>query len=943
MNNYISDIKAAIGAIKKHVNILTVATDELGPAPKKGGKDSFWCCFLHGENTPSMGVHEGMQSWRCFGCHESGDVISFIQKLHSLSLVETLRYLAVKNGLDLTPYERPPTAEELQRFRYTSICDEAASQCSKFLFKSKYLQWYLDDTGFTLEQVADYDVGYSPAGDELLRHLFTKFPDLTGDEVSTLEFGSKLLWSDSLVYPVRSADGHVARFYNKPFSPPPDFGGKYVGTSTKHPLFTNRLIYGFSLIKKDLKKNNFTIRLAEGQKAAIASGGCGVMGTSIHDGQIELLKEYGIKKAIVCFDGDSAGRAASSKLIDDVSKYDGINLLIATIPTDTQADGLAKALGKATLDTVYDGAVTPIEFFTSNQLARRVLTLSDKQDIINSLRGYFSTVSPFHVDIGIKYLAGKLDVDVEALRTFVGELKLTNVGLVNKDLESVVLKTVLLDSRVWAQVKQNITDVKAFTSSGYQYLFGAIKATHEKALKAGLRPEDVTVQSIKDEIALLFPYKELPGIVDGLLTHEQKYNFNEALLRVVDLWRRRVGIEQSKLFASSLGDMNKTTPQVVSEFRRQLVSSVGVSKNEAGSPDLLAIKLKKELHERSLRGGAIIGHDFSKLIDVDGQEIMCLQGLTIALSGLQKQHQVVVSGNSGAGKSAITLQMATSLAVCPKPEDQIPVLWIPLEMNEVELSMRQLSFLTGINNNKIQRADFTREEAIKVNKALEMIALGSFHIKSAPSGTIDEILSIYDEFVFKHGIKVGVIDYMQLLVPGAQDKGLSREEMLGRASGLLKHQVAENMEICSLAVSQQNRQNFESGGLSSIEKVGGSYKIAQDADDFLIISAKSKEQLQTSQGRGNRTCFIDKRRGGSSDVIVDMDMDDNKYLNLRFTECMRPEELMGLTKGLGYEGRLHAPNQVVTGGGSTDQTNLGPIQPGGGPSNGDGGNTDRLP
>jgi replicative DNA helicase len=294
----------------------------------------------------------------------------------------------------------------------------------------------------------------------------------------------------------------------------------------------------------------------------------------------------------------------------------------------------------------------------------------------------------------------------------------------------------------------------------------------------------------------------------------------------------------------------------------------------------------------------IIGYDFSTLIDIDGQKIPCLTGLTMALSGLQEQHETVISANSGVGKSVIALQMMTALSVCPPKGSQIPCLWIPLEMNENELTMRMISLLTGIDNNKIQRANFTKEEYLRYEKAMDMVATSQFYIKKPESGTIDEIFSIFDEFSFKYGIKIGCLDYLQLIAPGQADKGFSREEMFGRASKVMKRQVAENMHMCALTIAQLNRTDFKAGEVRRQENMGGSYQVSQDADDIITLTEKTDQQLIDEKGmQGNRKAFIDKRRGGASDILINYELDDGKNQakgrTLRCVEVINPGQMMG--------------------------------------------------
>lgn len=902
MIKFIQDIRGAIDHVKKSVDLLKVVEDELGKPTKTSGRDHMWCCPFHQEKTPSFGVHDGMQIIKCFGCGVGGDLFVFVQNYYGLSMVEAIQFTAMKYGVDIAAFEREPTPEEAERHRYILIQNEVASFCTKQLLANQSMKdWFMKDTGFNIEQIVDYDVGYSQAPDTIATHLHSVFKDMTQSELDKLELTKRTMWTDALVYAIRDPHGSVLRFYNKPLSPPPDLGGKYLGTSANHPLFTNKLLYGFHNVRKTLKDSRFSIRLVEGQKAAIASGAVAILGSSIKAEQIELLKEYKIREVRICFDGDEAGRAASLKLLDVSGSFDDIHVLVGKMPTDVQPDDLAKT-SKAALDQVFAEAALPVEYFIDTKRdATGAISTRDKFGLIRDLKEHLSSISPVQMDMTSKYLSEVLSVDEESVRSFVSDLKSTKSTLSNKDVEQAVLYHVMMNPNYWSTTSHAITNPKAFTVMAAQKLFQAILSAHKK-VRAISTATDVTVQVIRDEVSVLFPqYPDLVAYVDSILSSRPKYEFIDGLNRVCDLSRRREGIEQSKIFMSLLNDMGKATGDVVSKYRRSLVSTLDVRKDSSSTPSQLANALMKEMHERSLRQGQVIGHDFSTLVDVDGQKIPSLTGLCLAMSGLQKQHQVVVSANSGVGKSLITLQMATSMAICPDPSDRIPTLWIPLEMNAMETTMRIVSLVSGVDNNKVQGARLTRDEALKVRKASEMIAAGQLYIEKPRTGSIDEIFSIIDEYHFKYGIKAVFLDYIQLIAPGDADRGASREEVIGRASKVMKNQVAEGLGMVSVSIAQQNRMNFKLGEVSKIENVGGSYQIAQDADDFITMSEKTAEQMtEEKHMRGNRKLFIDKRRGGSSDVMIDLMLDTMTY-SLRFREMLSLAELQGLARSTGVE------------------------------------------
>jgi DNA primase len=310
MLKFLSDSRAARATLRKQLDIVKVIEDDLGPAAKITGMDHFYFCPFHGEiKSPSFGAHIQYQIYKCFGCQVAGDVVSWVINYHGVSINEAIDRLATTYNIDLSAYYRAPTPEEIQANKYHEIMEEATRFFSKnLLSNTTTLDWYKSDTGFDLDQIVTYDIGYSNSPDHIAQHLFQALKGISQVDIEQLEFDNRLMWTNSLVYPIRNYVGQVARFYCKPLSAPSDFGGKYVGTSSHHPLFTHKLLFGLNVLRKDLKKSGSKLRVCEGFKAAIASNGVAVMGTQIHEPQIELMREVGVKEIRVAFDGDEAGK-----------------------------------------------------------------------------------------------------------------------------------------------------------------------------------------------------------------------------------------------------------------------------------------------------------------------------------------------------------------------------------------------------------------------------------------------------------------------------------------------------------------------------------------------------------------------------------------------------------------------------------------------------------
>jgi len=68
---------------------------------KKKGNNLIGLCPFHNEKTPSFYVHTNKGYFKCFGCGESGDTFSFIQKYKGITFKESLIFLAKKIGISI--------------------------------------------------------------------------------------------------------------------------------------------------------------------------------------------------------------------------------------------------------------------------------------------------------------------------------------------------------------------------------------------------------------------------------------------------------------------------------------------------------------------------------------------------------------------------------------------------------------------------------------------------------------------------------------------------------------------------------------------------------------------------------------------------------------------------------------------------------------------------
>src|SRR5690349_11463828 len=133
--------------IKERTSILTVV-NEYVTLKRAGGYYKGTCPFHH-EKTASFTVSPDKAIFYCFGCHLSGDVISFVAKIENCSQKEAAQLLAEKYSLELPhnfSFEATEKTTE-DKNHYFSVCKAVATWCHEQLLKNHAAQSYFQSRG----------------------------------------------------------------------------------------------------------------------------------------------------------------------------------------------------------------------------------------------------------------------------------------------------------------------------------------------------------------------------------------------------------------------------------------------------------------------------------------------------------------------------------------------------------------------------------------------------------------------------------------------------------------------------------------------------------------------------------------------------------------------------------------------------------------------------
>ncbi|WP_069805806.1 DNA primase [Thermogemmatispora onikobensis] len=323
-------MSSIIETIKARLDLV----DEVGQVVKlqKTGRAFKALCPFHNERTPSFYVFPESQHWHCFGCHESGDIFTFVQKTQGLDFPEALRYLAEKAGVSLDEQPGYDTAQQrelaAQRERLRQLNEDAQLWFHQALLRLREAapaRAYLQSRGLTAETVIAFGLGYAPdSRDGLCRYLlaqgYSEQELVSAGLAREPEDGQGLYdyFRNRIIFPIRDLRGRVLAFGGRALG---DGQPKYLNTP-QTPLFEkNSVLYALDRAKEAIKQANQVI-IVEGYIDAIMAHQYGTrqtvacIGSAITEKHIQQIKKLA-RRITLALDPDAAGMAATEHGIQE--------------------------------------------------------------------------------------------------------------------------------------------------------------------------------------------------------------------------------------------------------------------------------------------------------------------------------------------------------------------------------------------------------------------------------------------------------------------------------------------------------------------------------------------------------------------------------------------------------------------------------------------------
>ena len=406
--------------IKEENDIVDIISESV--RLKKAGRSFSGLCPFHNEKSPSFSVSQEKQIYKCFGCGESGNVITFVMKNKNMNFVDAVKYLADRANILLEDENRVnPTAKKKELLYKVNV--EAGRFFYSNLKSNKMALEYFLNRGIRQDTIKRFGLGYAKdSWNSLLFHL------------RKLGFNDNTLLEAGLVLTSEKTGNKYDRFRNRVMFPVFDYRGKVIGFGGRvlddsKPKYLNSPetlvfqkgtnLYGLNFaIKSNMKERYFI--MVEGYMDLISLHQYGItnvvasLGTALTVNQARLLKRYA-DKVIISYDADVAGQTATMRGLE-ILKNAGFDVRVLSIPQGKDPDEYVRSNGKEAFMKLINEAEGLVEYRIKK--AGENINFKDSNDLVRygkRVTEILANVNPIEKDIYIKKISENTGIREQAL------------------------------------------------------------------------------------------------------------------------------------------------------------------------------------------------------------------------------------------------------------------------------------------------------------------------------------------------------------------------------------------------------------------------------------------------------------------------------------------------------------------------------------------------
>ena len=425
---------------------------------KKSGGNYWGRCPFHNEKTPSFSVSPAKQIYKCFGCGEGGDVLSFLMKINNQSFHETVKEQAELLGIELpSSFEKTDNNKDLKDRIYSCMKD-SAEFFKNLLLKDKnsVAYKYLSGRGISDEDIETYKLGFAPnAYDELQKHLKNKYSEDILDKAGLVikrENGKSPnnmyldRFRNRITIPIFDDKGNIVAFGARAIEELQN--PKYLNSPDTPVYNKSHILYGLYQAKEAVKEKD-AIVIMEGYFDVISAqvngvkNAVGACGTALTESHVKLISRYTQSRRIyLAFDTDKAGQNATKRGADvikeafaglgNIKQFDesytsiasnndrySCELRVVVPPEGKDPDEFIRENGAAAYQEVLDKAPLLVDFQINSVLKQKHPDMSpiEKSNLVKEVLPFLKEINNDIIrDEYAKVVCAQLNIDENSLK-----------------------------------------------------------------------------------------------------------------------------------------------------------------------------------------------------------------------------------------------------------------------------------------------------------------------------------------------------------------------------------------------------------------------------------------------------------------------------------------------------------------------------------------------
>jgi DNA primase len=345
-------------------------------------------CPFHGEKSPSFFVDERIGHYRCFGCSESGDVFTFLEKYDNLTFREALEYLAERAGIKLE--QNTDTAEDKLKKRTLQVLESASQYFINNLqtAPAKIARDYLEKRAMSADTIKTFGLGFASHDWRGLSSFLKSQKFSTAEIVAAglaIEKDTGNIYDrfrERLMFPLRNHRGQVVGFSGRTLSGD-ETEAKYINSPETILYHKSKMLYGLVENANFIKKSGQII-VVEGEFDMLSSvqahvnNVVAIKGSALTSDHAKIIARY-VKTVCLALDSDSAGVKATAHALEVLRDFN-LELKVIAVPDGKDPDDFARANPSAWREQT-NKAVSPYEYFLQVAAKKYHLTAGSAVDI----------------------------------------------------------------------------------------------------------------------------------------------------------------------------------------------------------------------------------------------------------------------------------------------------------------------------------------------------------------------------------------------------------------------------------------------------------------------------------------------------------------------------------------------------------------------------------